>query len=57
MCAIECIERVGKKRSNSRLLSILIFFCNEFNKSNNREAQMLDSIYHRTLKVLTNRIF
>ena len=27
------------------------FFCNEFNKFNNTGAQMLDSIYHTTLKL------
>ena len=36
------------------LLSILFLFCNKFNKFNNTRAQMLDSIYHVTLKLLSN---
>ena len=32
-------------------------FGNEFNKFNNTGAQMLDSIYHMTLKFLENHIF
>ena len=32
------------------LPSILLLFCNKFNKYNNTGAQMLDSIYHITLK-------
>ena len=38
------------------LSSNLSLFCNEFiNKFNNTGAHMLDSIYHRTLKLLKNR--
>ena len=36
---------------------ILSLFGNEFNKFNNTGARMLDSIYHMTLKLITNRIF
>ena len=36
--------------------SILSLFRNKFNKCNNTEARMLDSIYHMTLTLLTNRI-
>ena len=32
-------------------------FYNKFNKFNNAGAQMLDSIYHMTLKLLINHIF
>ena len=32
-------------------------FRNELNKFNDTRAQMLDSIYHMTLKLLKNRIF
>ena len=32
-------------------------FRNEFNKFNNTGAQMLDSIYHMTLKLFWNHIF
>ena len=38
------------------LRSILLLFCNEFNKFNNTEAPMLDSICHMTLKLLKNHI-
>ena len=34
------------------LPSILSLFRNEFNKFNNTESQMLDSIYHVTLKII-----
>ena len=41
-----------RKRDKMRsLLSILSLFRNEFNKCNNKEAQVLDSIYHMTLKL------
>ena len=33
------------------------FFRNKFNKFNDTGARMLDSIYHMTLKLLTNRNF
>ena len=36
--------------------SILSLFHNEFNKSNNTGAQMIDSIYCMTLKLHKNRI-
>ena len=40
------------------LSSILLHFRNEFNKFNNTEARMLDSIYRMTLKLIKkNRIF
>ena len=38
------------------LLNIRLFH-NEFNKFSNARAQMLDSIYHMTLKLLKNYIF
>ena len=42
-----------RKRDKMRgLPSILSLFCNEFNKFNNTRAQMLDSIYHMTLRLL-----
>ena len=34
------------------LMSILSLFRNKFNKFNSTEAQMLDSIYHMTLRLL-----
>ena len=39
------------------LPSILSLFRNEFYKFNNTGAQMLDSIYHMTFKLLENHIF
>ena len=42
------------KRDKMRILSL---FSNEFNKFNNTGAQMLDSIYHMTLKLMKNHIF
>ena len=39
------------KRDRMRgLQSILSLFCNEFNKLNNTRAQMLDYIYHMTIR-------
>ena len=37
-----------------RLAEHLISFHNEFNKFNNTGARMIDSIYHRTSKLLKN---
>ena len=34
------------------LPSILSLFCNKFNKFNNKGAQMFDSIYHMTVRLL-----
>ena len=46
-----------RKRDKMRgLLSILSLFRNTFNKLNNTGAQMLDSIYHMTLKLFWNHI-
>ena len=39
------------------LPSILSLFCNDFNKFNYTGAQMFNSIYHITLKLIKNRIF
>ena len=42
-----------RKRDKIRgLPSILSLFRNEFNKFNNTGTQMLDSIYHMTLRLL-----
>ena len=47
-----------KKRDKMRgLPSILSLFLNKFNKFNNTGAQMLDSINHRTSKLLKHHIF
>ena len=42
---------LGKRDQMRCLLSILSLFHNEFNKFNNARAQMLDSIYHMTLRL------
>ena len=39
------------------LSSILLLFCNKFNKFNNMGARILDSIYHSTLKLLKKHSF
>ena len=42
-----------RKRDKMRgLMSILSLFRNEFNKFDNTRAQMLDYIYHMTLRLL-----
>ena len=46
---IEFIKRVEEKMQGMR--SILSLFRDEFNKFNNTEARLLDSIYHMTLKL------
>ena len=47
------VLNVLRKRDKMRdLPSILFLFRNEFNKFNNTRAQMLDSIYHTTLRLL-----
>ena len=43
------------KSHKMRALSI-IFFRNEFDNFNNAGARMLDSFFHRTLKLLRNHI-
>ena len=39
------------------LPSILSLFRNEFNKFNNTQTRMLDSIYHMTLKLFKIALF
>ena len=51
------LNKLGKRDKMRGLWSILSLFRNELNKFNNTGAGMLDSIYHMTLKILTNRIF
>ena len=48
------INKSGKRDKMRGLANILSLFCNEFNKFNNTRAQMLDSIYHMTLRLLRN---
>ena len=48
-CFIEFIKRVEEKRYNVKFAELLTLFRNKFNKFNNTEARMLESIYHMTL--------
>ena len=49
---LNLFNELGKRDQMRGLRSILTLFRNEFNKFNNTRAQMLDSIYHMTLKHL-----
>ena len=49
-------NELGKGDKILGLLSILSFFRNVFNKFNNTRAQMLDTIYHTTIRLLRNLI-
>ena len=53
---LNLLNELGKRDKMRGLRSILSLFHNEFNKFNNTGAQMLDSIYHMTLKLLWNLI-
>ena len=53
---LNLLNELGKMDKMRVLPSILSLFCNEFNKFNNTGARMIDSIYHRTSKLLKNRI-
>ena len=46
---LDLLNKLGKRGKMRGLLSILFLFRKEFNKFNKTWAQMLDSIYHRTL--------
>ena len=47
---LNLLNKLRKRDKMQGLSSILSLFRNEFNKFNNTGAQMLDSIYHMTLK-------
>ena len=49
---LNLLNEYGKRDKMRGLSSILSIFCYEFNKFNNTRAQMLDSIYHKTLRLL-----
>ena len=49
---LNLLNELRKSNKLRGLPSILLLFRNEFNKFNNIEARMLDSIYHMTLKLL-----
>ena len=54
---LNLLNKLGKRDKMRGLQSILSFFCNGFDKLNNTRAQMLDSIYHMTLKFIKNGVF
>ena len=49
---LNLLNELRKRDKIQGLPSILSPFCNKFNKINNTKAQMLDSIYHMTLRLL-----
>ena len=49
---LNLLNKLGKSDKLRGLPSILSLFRNMFNKLNNTGAQMLDSIYHMTLRFL-----
>ena len=49
---LNLLNEFGKRDKMRGLPSILFLFRNEFNKFNNTRAQMLESIYHMTLRLL-----
>ena len=53
---LNLLNELGKRDKMRGLPSILSLFCYQFNKFNNTRAQMLDSIYHMTLRLLRNLI-
>ena len=54
---LNLLKELRKSDKMRGLPSILLLFRNKFNKFNNTGAQILDSIYHMTLKLIKNRIF
>ena len=54
---LNLLNKMGTKDKMRGLRSILSLFHNKFIKFNNTGARMLDSIYHMTLKQLSNHIF
>ena len=54
---LNLLNEFGKLDKMRGLPSILSLFRKEFDKFNNTEARMLDSIYHTPLKLLKNTSF
>ena len=54
---LNLLNEYRKKDKMRGLPNILFLYRNEFNKSNNTGARMLDSTYHMALKLLKNCIF
>ena len=53
---LNLLNELGKRNKMRGLPSILSLFRNEFNKFNTTRARMLDSIYHKTLRLRCNLI-
>ena len=49
---LNLLNELGKRDKIRGLPSILSLFRNEFKKSNNTKARMLDSIYYMALRLL-----
>ena len=49
---LNLLNELWKSDQMQGLPSILLLFRKDFNKCNNTGAQMLDSIYHMTLKLI-----
>ena len=54
---LNLLNKLWKSDKMRGLPSILSLFLNKFNKFNRTGAEMIDSIYHMTLKILKNHIF
>ena len=53
---LNLLNGLRKSEKMQGLLSILSLFCNKFNKFNSSRAQILDSFYYMTLRLLRNLI-
>ena len=51
---LNLLNELRKSDKMQGMPSILSLFRNKFNKFNNTEARMLDSIYHMTIKLVKN---
>ena len=54
---LNLLNKLWKRDKMQGLPSILSLFRKEFNRFNNTGTRMLESIYHMTLKLLSNHIF
>ena len=57
MSAHVLLNLLNELRKSDKMRGILSLFRDYFNKFNKTRAQMIDSIYHMTFKLLKNRIF
>ena len=56
MSAHVLLNLLNKLRKRDKMRGLTRFFRNSFNKFNSTRAQMFDSIYHMTLRLLSNLI-